>query len=227
MTGTVPRTWPYQRRRHRPVLALVSVLAAVAALTWTVVLATAGGSTPVSCPVPAGGTEGEVLDVDALDTTPLAPVDTIGVRVLNAGGQRGQANLVAAQLADLGFRTAGPPDNDPLFPDGGMECIGQLRFGQQGQAAAATLALVLPCTEPVRDARADASVDVVVGTEFREVGPPGPVREVLDELANPAAAGTQTDAGADSADPGADPAAAPARPAAPLEVLAAARGDAC
>jgi hypothetical protein len=217
-----------RRRRHGPVVVLAAVLAVVAVVTWTVVLSTAGHSSRISCPAPASGQiPGEVLEVDALDATSPAPVDTVSVRVLNAGGQRGQANLVAAQLGDLGFREAAPPGNDPVHPDGDMECIGQLRFGPQGEAAAATLALVLPCTEPVRDGRGDASVDVVVGTEFREVDPSRAVRDVLDELANPAAVTAGADAGADETDPGADPAAAPARPAVPADVLDTARGDTC
>ena len=214
----------YGRRRHGPVVVLAAVLAVAAIITWTVVLSTAGHSTRISCPAPASGqSPGEVLEVDALDGASPTPVDTVAVRVLNAGGQRGQANLVAAQLGDLGFREAAPPDNDPFHPDGDMACIGQLRFGPQGEAAAATLALVLPCTEPVRDGRADASVDVVVGTEFREVDPSRAVRDVLDELANPAA----VSAGSDETDPGADPAAAPARPAVPADVLDTARGNTC
>ncbi len=44
------------------------------------------------------------------------PAPTVGLRVFNAGGQRGQANLVAAQLGDLGFTVAGT-GNDPLFPN--------------------------------------------------------------------------------------------------------------
>ncbi|MGQ0575369.1 MAG: envelope integrity protein Cei [Pseudonocardia sp.] len=209
---------PYERRRHRPVVALASVLAFVAAVTWTVVLATAGGSTPTSCPDPPGGdAPGEVLDLDALDATAPAPVAAVAVRVLNAGGQRGQANLVAAQLGDLDIAEAAPPGNDPLHPDGAMECIGQLRFGPQGDAAAATLALVLPCTEPVRDGRPGADVDVVVGTEFRGVDPSRAVRDALDELTNPAAdAGTVVG-------PDAAPAGGPFAP----EVLLAARGTVC
>lgn len=211
------RVRPYERRRRGPIVVLAAVLAAIAALTWTVVLSTAGGSAPVACSSPAGG---EALGVDALDPVALAPVDTVAVRVLNAGTQRGQANLVAAQLGDLGFREAGSPDNDPMHPDGDMECIGQLRFGPQGESAAATLALVLPCTEPVRVERGDATVDVVVGTEFRDVDPPTAVRQVLDELANPTAT-TATQDGAE------DTGTEPARPAAPPEALATARGDVC
>jgi hypothetical protein len=213
---------PFGRRRRRqgPVVWIAAVLAVAALVTWTVVLSTAGHSTRISCPAPASGqVPGEVLDVDALDGTSPAPVDTVAARVLNAGGQRGQANLVAAQLGDLGFREAAPPGNDPVHPDGEMECIGQLRFGPQGEAAAATLALVLPCTEPVRDGRGDSSVDVVVGTEFREVNPSRAVRDVLDELANPAAGAAGTEADADET--------APAGPAVPPDVLDNARGDTC
>lgn len=219
------RVRPYERRRRGPVIVLAAVLAVVAAVTWTVVLSTAGGSTPVACPAVAGG--GDALETDALDAVALTPVADVAVRVLNAGGQRGQANLVAAQLLDLGFTEAGAPGNDPLHPDGDMECIGQLRFGPRGESAAATLALVLPCTEPVRDGRQDASVDVVVGTEFRDVDPSTAAREVLDELANPTAAGSQTDASAGGGDPATDPSAAPPRPAAPPETLAESRGDRC
>jgi hypothetical protein len=220
------RVRPYERRRRGPVIVLAAALAVAAAVTWTVVLATAGGSAPVTCPA-AAADGGEALDADALDAVALAPVDTIAVRVLNAGTQRGQANLVAAQLGDLGFREAAGPGNDPLHPEGDMECIGQLRFGPGGESAAATLALVLPCTEPVRDGRGDATVDVVVGTEFRDVDPPAAVREVLDELANPTGSGTQTDAEAGAEDPATDPSAAPPRVVAPPEALAIARGDSC
>jgi hypothetical protein len=218
---------PYERRRRGPVVVLASLLAVAAALTWTVVLTAAGGATPVSCPSPTAGAGGEALELNALDATPLAPVNAVGVRVLNAGGQRGQANLVAAQLRDLGFREAGPPGTDPLFPDGEMTCLGQLRFGPRGEQAAATLALVLPCLEPIRDGRGDATVDVSVGTEFREVDPAAAVRQVLDELAKPPAAATSTDPEADAGDPATDPSAAPVRPAAPPDVLQSARGDIC
>lgn len=182
---------PYRRRRRGPVLAVVSVLAVAAVAVWTAVLVgSSGPSGPQSCPTPAGGTApGLSLESNALDAVPPAPPASIPVRVLNAGGQRGQANLVAAQLGDLGFGTAGPPDNDPFFPDGDMECAGQVRFGPAGEPAASTLSLVLPCAELVRDERADATVDVSVGTGFSDVNPPRPVRDVLETLGGPSPAG--------------------------------------
>ncbi|GEL25429.1 hypothetical protein PSU4_43830 [Pseudonocardia sulfidoxydans NBRC 16205] len=181
-------TRPYQRRRRGPVVVLVSVLAVVALVTWTTVLITAAGrSGAVSCPTPAAGAAGEVVEASSLDSTTPAAASAVKVRVLNGGGQRGQANLVAAQLGDLGFAEGGAPDNDPLFPDGDLECRGQIRFGANGSAAAATLAIVLPCTELVRDARADETVDFAVGTAFSDVKPGRPAKDVLDQLANPPA----------------------------------------
>jgi hypothetical protein len=178
---------PYRRRRTRPVIATVSVLGVLAVATWTVVLVNSATSTGLAaCNSPADGRSvGTVLDADALaDVAPVA-AGAVRATVLNAGGQRGQANLVAAQLGDLGVTEAAPPDNDPFFPDGDLECRGQLRFGQAGQGAAVTLSLLMPCTELVRDDRADDSVDVAVGTGFTDVNPGRATKNVLDQLANP------------------------------------------
>jgi len=226
MTGSSPTRLtrhdrPYERRRRGPLLAIVSALAVLAVTTWAVVLGAGGAASQMSCPSPAGGREpGTVLDADALAAVAPAPVDTIRVRVLNAGGQRGQANLVDAQLEELGFSDAAPPANDPFHPDGEMTCLGQLRFGSAGQAGAATLTLVLPCVELVRDARADPSVDVVVGTEFRDADPPRAVRDLLDELANPA--GGVGEEGTDGAETG--PSAPSARAPLPAGEYAQIRG---
>ncbi|OLT15488.1 hypothetical protein BJF78_02120 [Pseudonocardia sp. CNS-139] len=222
--GAARRSRPYQRRRRGPVLVLVAFLAVVAVATWTTVFVNAGGpSGAASCPV-AEPAPGEVLDSGALDEVPPVAPASVRVRVLNAGGQRGQANLVAAQLGDLGFGEAAPPDNDPFYPREDMECFGQLRFGPAGEAAAGTLALVLPCAELVRDARADDTVDVAVGTGFGDLNPSRAQRDVLDELANP---GGGSD-GAANADPNA--AEAPPPPTSPVidpDLLAEARGTAC
>ena len=109
-------------------------------------------------------------------------------RVFNAGDQRGQGNLVSAQLGDLQFGESASPDNDPQYPDGDLDCIGQLRFGPAGQSAAETLALVMPCVELIRDERSEPDVDVVVGAAFSDVSPGRAARDVLDELSAPAGA---------------------------------------
>jgi LytR cell envelope-related transcriptional attenuator len=218
------RSRPYQRRRRAPVYTVVIVLAVAALATWTTVLINASsGSASTSCPAPAAGpAPGEALPSGALDAVPPIPASAVKVRVLNAGGQRGQANLVAAQFGDLGFAQAAVPDNDPFFPKGDMTCRGQIRFGAAGQGAASTVSLVLPCVQLIRDGRADDSVDVSVGTSFGDVNPAKAAREALDQLAAPATG----DTGSANADPSGG-SAAPAAPAVDQATLAAAREATC
>ena len=203
------RVPPYRRRRRTPWVVVVALLAVAAVATWTVVLVGTGGpSAATACPPPTTGPlPGTVVPPSALDAAAPVPPASVRTRVLNAGGQRGQANLVAAQLADLGFAEAAPPDNDPLHPDGEMECVGQLRFGAAGEGAARTLTLVVPCTELVRDDRGDDTVDISVGTGFRDVNPPRAVRKALDQIGS--GGGTDGSANADPADPTASASAAP------------------
>lgn len=199
------RTRPYQRRRRRPIAIVVAVLSTIAIATWTVVLVSAAsGSSAGKCPAPAAGPPvGETLAAGALDAvTPTAP-SSVAVRAVNGGDQRGQANLVAAQLGDLGFAQGAPPDNDGFFPDGTLKCVGQLRFGKAGERGASTLALVLPCVELVRDSRADTTVDVAVGTEFRDLNPPKAVRDALSHLTAPTGGDGAADPAPDT--PGAQP----------------------
>ena len=218
------RVTPYRRRRRTPWVVVVSVLGVVAVATWTIVLVGANGSSAAtSCAAPAGGpVPGQVLELSALDAVAPVPPSAARVHVLNAGGQRGQANLVAAQLGDLGFPEAAPPENDPLYPNGDMECVGQLRFGPSGAGAARTLSLVLPCTELVRDDRTDDAVDIAVGTGFRDVNPPRAVRNALDQVGT----GGGTD-GSANADPAAPAASDTATPAVDPTVLESARNAAC
>lgn len=203
------RVPPYRRRRRTPWVVVVALLATAAVVTWAVVLVGSGGpSAATACPPPTtGALPGTIVAPATLDGATPVPPSSVRVRVFNAGGQRGQANLVAAQLADLGFAEATPPENDPLHPNGDMECVGQIRFGAAGEGAARTLTLVLPCTELVRDDRADDVVDVSVGTGFRDVNPPRAVRKALDQIGN--GGGTDGSVNADPADPAASQSPAP------------------
>ena len=103
-----------------------------------------------------------------------------------------------------------------------MECVGQLRFGPAGQGAARTLTLVLPCTELVRDDRTDDTVDIAVGTGFRDVNPPRAVRNALDQIGT----GGGSD-GSANADPAAPAASTTATPGVDPTVLETARNAAC
>jgi hypothetical protein len=183
------RTSAYQRRTARPVTVLVSVLAAVAVVTWSVVLLNTSDAPNGSvCPPPAQSSLAAGITTvgkDSLEQTPPAAPGTVRIRVLNGGGQRGQANLVATQLGELGFTEAAEPTNDPIYPDNNLTCRGNIRFGAGGSAAARTVSLVLPCVPLVRDSRADDSVDVALGNTFGEVNPGKPARDALDQLSGP------------------------------------------
>lgn len=197
------RTTAYQRRTARPVAVLVSALAVLAVITWSVVLLSSSDSPTGSvCPPTVRAVGLNPVDrEDLLQTSPVAP-GTVRIRVLNGGGQRGQANLVASQLGELGFTEAAEPTNDPLYPDNDLTCRGNIRFGAGGTAAARTVGLVLPCIPLVRDGRNDDSVDVAIGTLFGEVNPSKPARDALEELAGPSGQGEDGDAQAPaSADP--------------------------
>jgi hypothetical protein len=200
------RTTAYQRRTARPVIALVSTLAVVALITWSVVLLSASdGPSGAVCPPPAQAAGWTPVNQEDLDEiAPVAP-NTVRIRVLNGGGQRGQAQLVASQLGELGFTEAAEPTNDPVYPNNDLTCRGNIRFGAAGAAAARTVRLVLPCVPLLRDGRTDDSVDVAIGTRFGEVNPGKPARDALEQLAGPAGDGG---AGGDSdsqVTPSADP----------------------
>lgn len=180
------RTTAYQRRTARPVAVLVSALAVLAVITWSVVLLSSSDSPTGSvCPPTVRAVGLNPVDrEDLLQTSPVAP-GTVRIRVLNGGGQRGQANLVASQLGELGFTEAAEPTNDPLYPDNDLTCRGNIRFGTAGAAAARTVGLTLPCIPLVRDARNDDSVDVAIGTLFGEVNPSKAARDALEQLSGP------------------------------------------
>jgi hypothetical protein len=198
----------YQRRTARPVTVLVAVLVVIVAVTWTVVLSKASiGPTGTVCPPPGAAPAGqpgigETRPANGLDDVAPAPPNAVRIRVLNGGGQRGQANLVASQLGELGFTEAADPTNDPYYPEGNLVCRGNLRYGPNGAAAARTVSLVLPCVTLVSDNRADDSVDVAIGTSFGEVNPTKAARDALDQLGGPSG---QTDSGGTAAAPTADP----------------------
>jgi hypothetical protein len=177
------RSRRYRKRRPLPALLLLALLGAVTAMVWTTVLGRVSPAT-AACPPPAiPGYPGEVLAATALDEVAPAPPRLASVRVLNGNGMRGEASIIQARLAELGFAAAGDPSNDPLHPDFGLDCHGQVRFGTQGEPTARTLSLLVPCSELVRDARTDASVDLALGTEFTALRTTAQARSVLRSLA--------------------------------------------
>lgn len=179
----------YRRRNLVPAAVLVVVLAIASVITWIVVFTNATAGSVTSCnpsPVPGAGA---VQAATALDGRPAAAPGDVRVSVLNGAGQRGQAQLAAVELGELGIPEGRPPDNDRLYPAQDLTCVGQIRYGVEGAAAARTLSLVLPCAELVEDGRSETGVDLALGSDFREVDPPQPVSDALRALSRAASAG--------------------------------------
>ncbi|WP_072801987.1 envelope integrity protein Cei [Rhodococcoides yunnanense] len=210
---------PFRRRRALPILIVFLVLALLGVFTWIRVF-TAGEkvTAAVECNAPseapaADGTVpaalGERLDRSSLLDVEPAALSATRVRVYNANGESGQAATVAAELSDYGFASA--PDvqvgNDPVYLDQNMQCQGQIRFGGGGAAAASAVWLVAPCAELVQDGRGDDTVDLALGTYFKDLQPNSDAESVLQSLAG----------------------VTPGTPAAPLDIdlLAAARQARC
>jgi hypothetical protein len=179
---------PFRRRNPRPAIFVLVFLVLVSGVVWIVAL-----TRPVKVreaevcnppPQPAGSAPaqlGEQVSRTAMtDVTPAKLSDT-KVRVLNASGRGGQAADVAGAMKDLGF-AAPTAANDPIYAGAKLNCQGQIRFGTAGQATAAAVWLVAPCTELFNDNRADDSVDLAVGTEFSALAHNEDIDAVLTSL---------------------------------------------
>jgi hypothetical protein len=163
---------PFRRRNPRPVIFVAVFLAVVTGVIWTIALTrpvkvreAAACNPPPQAADSAPAQLGEqVSRTEMTDVTPAKLSDT-KVRVLNASGRGGQAADVAGALKDLGFAQP-TAANDPIYANTRLTCQGQIRFGTAGQATAAAVWLVAPCTELFHDSRADDSVDLALGTDF-------------------------------------------------------------
>lgn len=186
---------PFRRRRALPIMIVLLALALLGVFTWIRVF-TSGETlaTTVECNAPstAPATDGTVpaplgerVDPNALLDVEPAALSATKVRVFNANGERGQAATVAADLSEYGFASA--PDvqvgNDPVYIDQNMQCQGQIRFGANGQAAASAVWLAAPCAELIQDGRADDTVDLALGTYFKNLQPNADAESVLQSLA--------------------------------------------
>lgn len=164
---------PFRRRNPRPAIVAVVFLVLVTGVVWTIALTRPAKVREAEVcnppPQPATGSApaqlGEPVSRSAMtDITPAKLADT-KVHVLNASGRGGQAADIAGAMKDLGFAQP-TAANDPVYAGTRLTCQGQIRFGTAGQATAAAVWLVAPCTELFNDNRADDSVDLALGTDF-------------------------------------------------------------
>ncbi|MBB1034378.1 envelope integrity protein Cei [Dietzia sp. CQ4] len=173
-------------RLRRPYVLFVVATLVLGGLVWASALMGSDAATQAAaCPVTPAAEEAGLREqpAGALDSVEPALLADTRVRVLNANGQSGQAGAVAAQLAERGFQPAGADatGNDPIYAQD-LECHGQIRYGEAGEASARSLSLAAPCMQLVSDGRADESVDLVLGTIFSRLSDSAESVGALDEL---------------------------------------------
>ncbi|WP_344990905.1 envelope integrity protein Cei [Tsukamurella soli] len=204
---------PWRRRNPYPVLIVVVVLAVVGIIMWGVALTRQTQvAAPVSCPAPPAAQPAAAGKpatkpparfevVSSADMVPVrpAPLANTTVRVLNASDQNGLAETIMDKLKDYGFTTPGTAGygDDTVYPANDMACQAQIRFGDAGRAAAASVWIVAPCAQLIDDGRRDQSVDLVLGTYFTDIDPSTDAQEVLRTLR--ASAASDGDGGANPA----------------------------
>jgi len=93
----------------------------------------------------------------------------VTINVYNSTSRTGLAASAASELQKQGFDVA-TIDNDPLGKT--LLGVGEIRYGQSGLEGALLASKRLPGSKIVLDDRMDASVDMVVGKQFRSVKVP-------------------------------------------------------
>jgi len=178
---------PFRRRNSRPAIIVVILLTITTGIVWTVALTRPAKVRDIAACNPPPTAESTPTKIgepvsrsEMIDVAPAKLAET-KVHVLNASGRGGQAADVSGAMRDLGFAQP-TAANDPVYAGTRLSCQGQIRFGTAGQAAAAAVWLVAPCTELYHDGRADDSVDLVLGTDFTALSHNDNIDAVLTTL---------------------------------------------
>ena len=175
----------YRKRKPIPAVIVVCLLAVAVIVVWVKVFGKASDVNAIIACAPSSTAKqpaGTPVAYDSLDKIAPEPAADVKVQVYNATTQRGAALQVSNQLSQAGFQVAAPA-NDPLYPKADMACRGQIRFGANGESAARTISMVVPCTQLVRDNRQDSTVDLSIGKTFTGVAPNSSAQQALAKLA--------------------------------------------
>lgn len=159
--GNVERPHIYMRRlRHGVVLVLLVALVA-AAVIFALALARGDIKLPVSEPSPSPTSSCPAGPFDLVDPA------TVTVNVLNSTSIEGLAGNAATALEERGF-AVGALGNRTV---GRTNMTAIVVSGPAGYAQAFTLQRTIPGTVYVEDERPDATVDVVLGSEYEALIP--------------------------------------------------------
>jgi hypothetical protein len=153
-------------RRPLPPLIFLLVLAVAALGVWFYVLR-------------HGDAQQRALEAacsSAAQAPPSLQPSTLKVRVLNGTDQQGLAQTVAKDLQSRGF-TVSEFGNDSSGRK--LTGVGEIRHGARGRQSAAYLRVYLPGASDYVDTRATATVDLVIGPQFKQLATPDQVATAL------------------------------------------------
>ena len=161
-----PPVRPRSGRRPLPPLIFLVVLAVAAAAVWWYVIRQE---------------EQHVAQKQAACSTvsaapPSLDPAAITLRVYNATDTAGLATTVANSLKQRGF-TVGEVANDTSGRQ--VSGVGELRHGSLGKNNADYVRLFIPKIGDYPDTRADDTVDVVIGPDFKTLATPDEVAKAL------------------------------------------------
>jgi LytR cell envelope-related transcriptional attenuator len=161
-----------RRRRRLAATAVLGLLVLAAGVYGVVSLVSPPSSKPAAAACPAGAAR----PAGAAAATALPSPAQITVNVYNASSRHGLAATTAALLKQRGF-TIGKVTNDPLKAN--LTVPAQIRGGTAGSTGMRVIAAEVSGAQLQQDARADNSVDLVLGTSFSALTTPDQAAALL------------------------------------------------
>ena len=161
-----PPVRPRSGRRPLPPLIFLVVLAVAAVAVWWYVIRQEEQHTAAH----------QAACSTASAAAPSLDPASITLRVYNATNTAGLATQVADALKARGF-TVGEVANDTSGRT--VTGVGELRHGQPGNDAADYVRLFIPGAGDYPDTRADDTVDVVIGPDFKTLATADEVAKAL------------------------------------------------
>ena len=155
-------------------LVVIGVLAVAAVVFMIIALVrdTQHGAIAQGCPA------GSVMADISLPANPRQ----VTLKVYNGTSTNGLAQSVTTDFANRNFRTQKPAENRKRYKG-----VAQVRYGPQAVGKAQLVkAFFLAQAEPIYDPkRKGAVVDVIIGSQFQQLGTPTEVNQSLVELGEP------------------------------------------
>jgi hypothetical protein len=145
------------RRRKRTAITLLVVIGLLAAAFYYASSYWTRG--------PSRASGGSACTVTADPSGPVYPTQ-VTVNVFNATSRTGLAASVGRLVSARGF-VLGTVSNDPLRKS--IPGTAEVRYGPAGERAAKLVQSLVPGATLLKDTRADASVDLVLGTAYKDL----------------------------------------------------------